>query len=187
MPRGRAKHPAPRSSFITSSAPLQMIGSWSYIDATQAAPDGSREPAPARAPPLGRARRHSGKRDARPDRPRGELHRYAGTGRRSVPHPEQTVHPGQCAGGNPLQEGFSVFLNAVNLTGTRQTHYDPLVRPHTGMGRRSHHRCLGTPGWPHVQHRNQNRAAGSRPDCAPGWALGRAPEWAPENVPKNVE
>jgi iron complex outermembrane receptor protein len=28
--------------------------------------------------------------------------------------------------------GMSVFMNAVNLTGTRQTHYDPLIRPTPG-------------------------------------------------------
>jgi iron complex outermembrane receptor protein len=28
--------------------------------------------------------------------------------------------------------GFSIFLNALNLTGSRQTNYDPLLRPTPG-------------------------------------------------------
>jgi hypothetical protein len=28
----------------------------------------------------------------------------------------------------------SIFLNAINLTNVRQTHFDPLVRPDAGLG-----------------------------------------------------
>jgi len=30
--------------------------------------------------------------------------------------------------------GLSIFLNAINLTDVRQTHFDPLIRPTPGPG-----------------------------------------------------
>ena len=30
--------------------------------------------------------------------------------------------------------GVAVFLNALNITDVRQTHYDPLIRPSLGPG-----------------------------------------------------
>ena len=113
--------------------PLQMIGSWSYINATQTAPDGSREPAPL-------VPRHSAELGGiLESETRGRIGleaNYIGTQGleddpyRTLSRPYILV--------NALAEirfnGFSVFLNAVNLTGTRQTHYDPLIRPTPGWG-----------------------------------------------------
>jgi outer membrane receptor for ferrienterochelin and colicins len=115
------------------TGPLQMIGSWSYIDATQAAPDGSREPAPL-------VPRHSaelgGILESETLGRIGLEANYIGTQGleddpyRTLSRPYILV--------NALAEirfsGFSIFLNAVNLTGTRQTHYDPLIRPTPGWG-----------------------------------------------------
>ncbi len=105
--------------------PLQMIGSWSYINATQNAflvPHHSAELGGIlESEELGRI---------------GLEANYIGVQRleddpyRSFSQPYITV--------NALAEirfkGFSVFINAVNLTGTRQTHYDPLLRPAPGWG-----------------------------------------------------
>jgi outer membrane receptor for ferrienterochelin and colicins len=105
--------------------PLQMIGSWSYINATQNAflvPHHSAELGGIlESDQLGRI---------------GLEANYIGVQRleddpyRSFSQPYITV--------NALAEvrfkGFSVFINAVNLTGTRQTHYDPLLRPAPGWG-----------------------------------------------------
>jgi outer membrane receptor for ferrienterochelin and colicins len=107
------------------AGPLQMIGSWSYINATQNAflvPHHSAELGGIlESETLGRI---------------GLEANYIGVQRlqddpyRSFSQPYITV--------NALAEirfkGFSVFINAVNLTGTRQTHYDPLLRPAPGWG-----------------------------------------------------
>ena len=112
---------------------LQMIGSWSYINATQAAPDGSREPAPL-------VPRHSAELGGiLESETRGRIGleaNYIGTQGleddpyRTLSRPYILV--------NALAEirfsGFSIFINAINLTGTRQTHYDPLIRPAPGWG-----------------------------------------------------
>lgn len=104
---------------------LQMIGSWSYINATQNAflvPHHSAELGGIlESDQLGRI---------------GLEANYIGVQRleddpyRTFSQPYITV--------NALAEirfkGFSVFINAVNLTGTRQTHYDPLLRPAPGWG-----------------------------------------------------
>jgi len=105
--------------------PLQMIGSWSYINTTQNAflvPHHSAELGGIlESETLGRI---------------GLEANYIGVQRleddpyRAFSQPYITV--------NALAEirfkGFSVFINAVNLTGTRQTHYDPLLRPAPGWG-----------------------------------------------------
>jgi iron complex outermembrane receptor protein len=102
-----------------------MIGSWSYINATQNAflvPHHSAELGGIlESETLGRI---------------GLEANYIGVQRleddpyRTFSQPYITV--------NALAEirfkGFSVFINAVNLTGTRQTHYDPLLRPAPGWG-----------------------------------------------------
>ena len=105
--------------------PLQMIGSWSYINATQNATLVPRHSAELggilERESLGRI---------------GLEANYIGEQRlqddpfRTVSKPYITV--------NALAEirfgAFSIFINAVNLTGTRQTHYDPLLRPAPGWG-----------------------------------------------------
>jgi len=105
--------------------PLQMIGSWSYINGTQNAnlvPHHSAELGGIlEKESLGRI---------------GLEANYIGEQRleddpyRSFSRPYITV--------NALAEircgGLSIFINAVNLTGTRQTRYDPLLRPAPGWG-----------------------------------------------------
>jgi outer membrane receptor for ferrienterochelin and colicins len=114
--------------------PLQMIGSWSYIDATQASPDGgSREPAPL-------VPRHSAELGGiLESETRGRIGleaNYIGS-QGLEDDPYRTLSKPYILV-NALAEirfsGFSVFINAVNLTGTRQTHYDPLIRPAPGWG-----------------------------------------------------
>jgi outer membrane receptor for ferrienterochelin and colicins len=113
--------------------PLQMIGSWSFINATQTSPDRSRERAPL-------VPRHSaelgGILESETVGRIGLEANYIGAQGleddpyRNVSKPYILV--------NALAEinfrRFSIFINAVNLTGTRQTHYDPLIRPTPGRG-----------------------------------------------------
>ena len=113
--------------------PLQMIGSWSYINATQVGPDGAREPAPL-------VPRHSAELGGiLESEARGRIGleaNYIGSQGldddpyRTLSRPYILI--------NALAEirfsRFSIFLNAVNLTGTRQTHFDPLIRPAPGWG-----------------------------------------------------
>lgn len=62
------------------------------------------------------------------------------TGRQAVPYdPYRTATPGYFAL-NALGElrlgAIAIFLNAINVTDVRQTHYDPLLRPRLGPGGR---------------------------------------------------
>jgi len=105
--------------------PLQMIGSWSYINATQNA-----NLVPHHSAELGGILENESLGRI------GLEANYVGVQRleddpyRQFSRPYITV--------NALAEirfsGFSIFINAVNLTGTRQTHYDPLLRPTPGWG-----------------------------------------------------
>lgn len=113
------------------TGPLQMIGSWSYIDATEITPEGSREPAPL-------VPRHSAEVGGiLESQTRGRIGlEVSYTGKQGLEDdPYRTVSKPYIQL-NALAElrfsGFSVFLNAVNLTGSRQTHYDPLIRPAPG-------------------------------------------------------
>jgi outer membrane receptor for ferrienterochelin and colicins len=115
------------------TGPLQMIGSWSYIDATEADPQTGREPAPL-------VPRHSAELGGiLESESRGRIGlEVSYIGRqglqddpyRSVSRPYIQL--------NALAEirfsAFSIFLNAVNLTDSRQTRYDPLIRPVPGPG-----------------------------------------------------
>jgi iron complex outermembrane receptor protein len=115
------------------TGPLQMIGSWSYIDATQATSQGLREPAPL-------VPRHSAELGGILEREtRGRIGlevSYIGV-QGLEDDPYRTVSKPYIQL-NALAEirfsGFSIFLNAVNLTGSRQTNYDPLLRPTPGLG-----------------------------------------------------
>jgi outer membrane receptor for ferrienterochelin and colicins len=114
------------------TGPLQMIGSWSYIDATQAAPDGSREPAPL-------VPRHSAELGGiLESETRGRIGlEVSYTGKQGLEDDPYRTSSKPYIQLNALAEirfsGFSIFLNAVNLTGTRQTNYDPLLRPTPGL------------------------------------------------------
>ena len=112
---------------------LQMIGSWSYIHATELAPGGGRVPAdlvPQHSAELGgileserRGRvgleiSHIGRQGLQDDPYRVASHPYIEL--------------------NALAElrfaQIALFVNAVNLTNSRQTRYDPLLRPSPGPG-----------------------------------------------------
>jgi outer membrane receptor for ferrienterochelin and colicins len=113
------------------TGPLQMIGSWSYIDATQATPEGPREPAPL-------VPRHSAELGGiLESETRGRIGlEVSYTGRQGLEDDPYRTLSKPYIQLNALAEmrfsGFSIFLNALNLTGTRQTNYDPLLRPAPG-------------------------------------------------------
>jgi iron complex outermembrane receptor protein len=115
------------------SGPLQMIGSWSYIDATQATPGGSREPAPL-------VPRHSAELGGiLEDETRGRIGlEVSYIGKQGLEDDPYRTLSRPYIQLNALAEirfsAFSIFLNAVNLTGSRQTNYDPLLRPTRGRG-----------------------------------------------------
>jgi len=115
------------------AGPLQVIGSWSYIEATEATFSGSRQDAPL-------VPRHSGELGAIVEsKKRGRVGLEVGyTGRqaleddpfRRVSEPYFELNAlGELRIGN-----VSIFLNAINLTNVRQTRFDPLVRPTLGLG-----------------------------------------------------
>jgi iron complex outermembrane receptor protein len=115
------------------AGPLQLIASWSYLDVTEVGTSGVRQGAPL-------VPRESGElAGILESEQRGRIGIELGyTGRqalmddpyRSVSEPYFEL--------NVLGElrfgAVSVFLNAINLTDVRQTHYDPLVRPTPGPG-----------------------------------------------------
>jgi outer membrane receptor for ferrienterochelin and colicins len=115
------------------TGPLQMIGSWSYLDATEVTPDGSRQPAPL-------VPRHSAELGGiLESETRGRIGLEASyTGIQQLEDDPFRAQSRPYIQLNALAEirfrGFSIFLNAINLTGTRQTHYDPLLRPTPGLG-----------------------------------------------------
>ncbi|MBV8805119.1 MAG: TonB-dependent receptor [Sinobacteraceae bacterium] len=113
--------------------PLQMLGSWSYIDATQPQVDGSRAPAPL-------VPRNSGEIGGiLESETRGRIGVELNyTGRQGLEDDPYRTLSRPYIQLNALAEirfsRFAVFLNAINITGTRQTKYDPLLRPTPGPG-----------------------------------------------------
>jgi outer membrane receptor for ferrienterochelin and colicins len=115
------------------TGPLQLIGSWSYIDATQTLLSGTR----ARAPLVPRHSAELG--GILESERRGRIGLELGyTGRQGLDDdPYRTVSEPYIEL-NALAEirmgGFSIFFNALNLTDSRQTRFDPLIRPSLGPG-----------------------------------------------------
>jgi outer membrane receptor for ferrienterochelin and colicins len=113
------------------TGPLQMIGSWSYINATEATALGSRQPAPL-------VPRHSAELGGiLESERRGRIGlEVSYTGKQGLEDDPYRTLSKPYIQLNALAEirfsGFSIFLNAVNLTGSRQTNYDPLLRPTPG-------------------------------------------------------
>lgn len=131
--------PAPRRApggevlFHYVTGALQMIGSWSYIDASEAAADGTRVPAflvPRQSAEIGGILESEAL-----GRVGLEMNYIGRQGLEDDPFRTRS-HPYILL--NALTEirfkGFSVFVNAVNITNTRQTRYDPLIRPTPGLG-----------------------------------------------------
>ncbi|MFL6600297.1 MAG: TonB-dependent receptor plug domain-containing protein [Steroidobacteraceae bacterium] len=113
------------------TGPLQMIGSWSYINATEATAEGSRLPASL-------VPRHSAELGGiLESEQRGRIGlEVSYIGKQGLEDDPYRTLSKPYIQLNALAEirfsGFSIFLNAVNLTGSRQTDYDPLLRPAPG-------------------------------------------------------
>ena len=115
------------------TGPLQMIGSWSYLDATEANENGVRVPAqlvPRHSAELGGILESES---------RGRIGLEASyVGRQGLEDDPFRTLSRPYIQLNALAEirlkRFSIFVNAVNLTDSRQTRYDPLIRPTPGLG-----------------------------------------------------
>jgi iron complex outermembrane receptor protein len=115
------------------AGPLQVIGSYSHINATEASPSRLRQHAPV-VP--GYSAELGGILESKK---RGRIGLEAGyTGRqaleddpyRSVSEPYVELN----ALGEIHFGALSIFFNAINLTNVRQTRFDPLVRSTPGLG-----------------------------------------------------
>jgi iron complex outermembrane receptor protein len=115
------------------AGPLQVIGSWSYIDVTEASARGTRE------------------RAALVPRHVAELAGILESEKRGRIGLELGYTDNQALADNPYRRTsrsyfqlnalgeihvgrVSIFLNAINLTDVRQTRFDPLIRPTPGPG-----------------------------------------------------
>jgi outer membrane receptor for ferrienterochelin and colicins len=130
---GRWRAPGAEVLIHYVAGALQLIGSWSYIDATEIGPSGLRQDAPL-------VPRHSAELGGiLESERRGRIGLELGyTGKqalsddpyRNVSEPYIELN----ALGEIRLQGFSIFLNAINLTNVRQTHFNPLIRPTPGPG-----------------------------------------------------
>jgi iron complex outermembrane receptor protein len=115
------------------AGPLHAIASWSYVHATEVNASGVRQDAPL-VP-----RQSAELAGILESDKRGRIGLELGyTGRQALTdNPYRKVSPGYVEL-NGLAElrfgGIAVFVNAINLTDMRQTHYDPLIRPTLGPG-----------------------------------------------------
>ena len=115
------------------AGPLQAIGSWSYINATEAAVSGARQEAPLvprQSAELGAILENS---------QRGRIGlEMSYTGRQALEDDPYRNTSEPYVELNALGEihfaVVSIFLNMINLTNVRQTRFDPLVRPTPGLG-----------------------------------------------------
>jgi outer membrane receptor for ferrienterochelin and colicins len=113
--------------------PLQIISSWSYINATEAALSGVRQEAPLvprQSAEVGAILENS---------QRGRIGIEMGyTGRQTLEDDPYRHTSEPYVELNALGEihfgNVSIFLNAINLTNARQTYFEPLVRPTPGLG-----------------------------------------------------
>ena len=113
--------------------PLHAIASWSYLNVTEEQTPGQRQDVPL-------VPRQTGELGAIfESEKRGRIGLEVGyTGRQAVEFdPYRSFAPGyfelNALGELRLGE-VAIFLNAINLTNVRQTHFDPLVRPTLGPG-----------------------------------------------------
>jgi outer membrane receptor for ferrienterochelin and colicins len=115
------------------AGPLQAIGSWSYINATEAAVSGARQEVPLvprQSAELGAILENS---------QRGRIGlEMSYTGRQALEDDPYRNTSEPYVELNALGEihfaVVSIFLNMINLTNVRQTRFDPLVRPTPGLG-----------------------------------------------------
>lgn len=115
------------------AGPLQTIGSWSYINATEAAVSGARQEVPL-------VPRQSAELGAILENSRGSRIglEMSYTGRQALEDDPYRNTSEPYVELNALGEihfaVVSIFLNMINLTNVRQTRFDPLVRPTPGLG-----------------------------------------------------
>jgi iron complex outermembrane receptor protein len=115
------------------AGPLHAIASWSYLNATEEDSPGARHDAPL-------VPRHAAEIGAiLESEKRGRVGlEVSYTGRQALAYdPYRSVSPSffELNALGELRFGdVAVFLNAINLTDVRQTHYDPLLRPSPGPG-----------------------------------------------------
>jgi iron complex outermembrane receptor protein len=112
--------------------PLQMIGSWGYINATEAAVSGLRQGVPL-------VPRQSVELGGILEGKRGRIGLETGyTGRQALEDDPYRSMSEPYIELNALGEihlgAVSIFVNAINLTNVRQTRFDPLLRPTPGLG-----------------------------------------------------
>jgi iron complex outermembrane receptor protein len=130
---GARRAPGAEALIHYVAGPLHAIGSWSYLDATEATMRGTRIGAPL-------VPRQSGEIAAiLEDEKRGRIGLELGySGRQSVADDPFRTFSNSYIELNALGElrfgGVSIFLNAINLTDVRQTRWDPLIRPAPGPG-----------------------------------------------------
>jgi len=139
---------------------LQLIGSWSGVDATETGPSGLRQDAPL-------VPRQSAELAFILEREnRGRMGLEAGyTGRQAIENDPYRSMGEPYLELNALGEirsgRLAIFLNAINLTDVRQTHFDPLLRPAPGPGGRARRAQEAAP-------RPDDPARGGRGACGPG-------------------
>jgi iron complex outermembrane receptor protein len=115
------------------AGPLHVIGSYTYLDVTNAAPEGGRQAAD-------RVPRHGAELAALlEDEERGRIGiEISYTGRQALEdNPYRGSSPSFMEVNALAEMKFgvaAVFLNAINLTDVRQADYDPLLRPAPGPG-----------------------------------------------------
>lgn len=115
------------------AGPLQAIGSWSYINATEAGVSGARQEVPL-------VPRQSAELGAILENSRGSRIglEMGYTGRQALEDDPYRNMSEPYIELNALGEihfaVVSIFLNMINLTNVRQTRFDPLVRPTPGLG-----------------------------------------------------
>jgi outer membrane receptor for ferrienterochelin and colicins len=115
------------------AGPLQIIGAWSYLAATEVITPGLRQDVPLiprHAAEIGAIYESEG---------RGRIGAELGyTGRQALYEDPYRNASEPYLQFNVLSElrfrGFSIYLNAINLTNVRQTRFEPLVRATPGPG-----------------------------------------------------
>ena len=115
------------------AGPLQLIGSYTYLDVTEADPAGGRR-AVDRVP-----RQMAELAALIEDEERGRIGiEVSYTGRQNlIDNPYRTSGPSYVEVNALAEIRFgetAVFLNAINLTNVRQVHFDPLLLPAPGAG-----------------------------------------------------
>ncbi len=130
---GPRRAPGAEALIGYTAGPLHVIASWSYLNATEEDTSGVRQDVPLvprQAAEVGAILESER---------RGRVGVEVGyTGRQAVKYdPYRSVSPGFFeinALGELRLGAVAVFLNAINLTNIRQSHYDPLLRPTLGPG-----------------------------------------------------